>query len=118
MGNLDPVEIKAFLPAKDFARSAQFYQDLGFTLCWGGDGDLAYFHWGDHGDHAKRGFLLQRFYVKEHAENFAMHLLVADVDAWWAKSGTRNYRRSTACTRSRPRISPGDATSSCSTPPG
>jgi uncharacterized glyoxalase superfamily protein PhnB len=28
-------------------------------------------------------FLLQRFYQKEHAENFMMHMLVQDVEAWW-----------------------------------
>jgi uncharacterized glyoxalase superfamily protein PhnB len=28
-------------------------------------------------------FLLQSFYVAEHAGNFMMHLLVDDVEAWW-----------------------------------
>lgn len=28
-------------------------------------------------------FLLQNFYKPEHAGNFMMHLLVADVAAWW-----------------------------------
>jgi hypothetical protein len=28
-------------------------------------------------------FLLQDFYVLEHADNFMMHLIVTDVDAWW-----------------------------------
>ncbi len=84
MSNIEPIELKAFVPARDFELSKQFYQDLGFTLCWGTEGDLAYFHYGDHGSHGKVGFLLQRFYVKELAENFMMHLLVKDVDAWWA----------------------------------
>ena len=52
-GDLRSVEIKAFVPA------------------------LAYLHAGD------CSFLLQQFYVPEHAGNFMMHLLVADVDAWW-----------------------------------
>jgi uncharacterized glyoxalase superfamily protein PhnB len=26
---------------------------------------------------------LQNFYNKDHADNFMMHLLVEDVDAWW-----------------------------------
>jgi uncharacterized glyoxalase superfamily protein PhnB len=38
---------------------------------------LAYFCHGD------SSFLLQNFYVKEHADNFMMHLLVEDVEAWW-----------------------------------
>ena len=83
MGNLAPIELKAYVPAKDFELSKRFYADLGFTLCWGTEGDLAFFHYGDHGSHGKVGFLLQRYYVKEFAENLMMHLLVPDVDAWW-----------------------------------
>jgi catechol 2,3-dioxygenase-like lactoylglutathione lyase family enzyme len=75
--NLQTVEIKAFVPARDFALSKQFYQDLGFAIPWSSD-ELAYLHAGD------CSFLLQKFHVPEHAENFMMHLLVVDVDAWWA----------------------------------
>jgi catechol 2,3-dioxygenase-like lactoylglutathione lyase family enzyme len=83
MSDLDAIELKAFLPAKDFDLSKQFYQDLGFTLCWEEEA-VAYLHHGDHGSHGKAGFLLQRLYVKEFAENLMMHLIVKDVDAWWA----------------------------------
>lgn len=83
MSNLDAIELRAFLPAKDFDLSKQFYQDLGFTLCWEED-SVAYLHPSDHGSQGKSGFLLQRFYVKEFAENLMMHLLVKDVDAWWS----------------------------------
>jgi predicted lactoylglutathione lyase len=31
------IEIKAFVPARDFALSRQFYQDLGFTVAWSSD---------------------------------------------------------------------------------
>jgi catechol 2,3-dioxygenase-like lactoylglutathione lyase family enzyme len=82
MSNLDAIELKAHLPAKDFETSQQFYQDLGFTLCWSSE-NLAFLHFGDHGSHGKAGFLLQRFYNKELAENLMMHLLVSNVDAWW-----------------------------------
>jgi catechol 2,3-dioxygenase-like lactoylglutathione lyase family enzyme len=74
---LGTVEIKAFVPAKDFTLSKQFYQDLGFELAWSAD-DLAYFRRGP------SSFLLQKFYNKEHADNFMMHLLVEDVQAWWS----------------------------------
>ena len=74
--NLQTVEIKAFVPARDFALSKQFYQDLGFEIPWSSD-DLAYLHAGD------CSFLLRAFDVPEHAAHFMMHLLVADVDAWW-----------------------------------
>lgn len=77
MANLTTIEAKAFVPAKDFDRSRNFYRDLGFAEELPSE-NMAYFHAG-----ASR-FLLQRFYNREHAENFMMHLLVEDVDAWWA----------------------------------
>lgn len=64
--------------------SKQFYQDIGFTLCWS-NGGLALLHYGPHGVHGEPAFLLQNYYVKEFAENLQMHLLVKDVDAWWAQ---------------------------------
>ena len=76
MHALTSIEVKAFVPAKDFALCKQFYQDLGFELAWSSD-DLAYFRNG------ASSFLLQKFYKKEHADNFMMHLLVEDVEAWW-----------------------------------
>jgi hypothetical protein len=42
VSELKTVELKAFVPSKDFALSKQFYQDLSFTLGWSSD-DLAYF---------------------------------------------------------------------------
>ena len=78
MSTLSTVELKAFVPARDFALSKQFYQDLGFTMPWSDD-DLASMR------HGNVSFLLQNYYVKELADNFMMHLLVEDVDAWWAR---------------------------------
>lgn len=78
MSNLRVTEIKAFVPAKNFAVSKQFYQDIGFTMASEGGG-VAYFHV----DQAS--FLLQDFCAESLAENFMMHLLVEDVDAWWAR---------------------------------
>jgi catechol 2,3-dioxygenase-like lactoylglutathione lyase family enzyme len=75
MCNLATVEIKAFVPAKDFDLSKRFYQDLGFTVAWSSDG-LAYVR------HGNTSFLLQEF--PEGIDNFMMHLLVQDVDAWWS----------------------------------
>ncbi len=77
--NLRAVELKAFIPSTDFARAKQFYQDLGFTLASDGGG-VAYFHLGDH-----ISFLLQDFNADGLAQNFVMHLLVEDVDAWHAQ---------------------------------
>jgi hypothetical protein len=84
VSELAPIELKAFLPAKDFELSKQFYQDLGFTLCWSNPG-LALLHYGPcGGEYVRVSFLLQDHYVKEFAEQLQMHLLVKDVDAWWA----------------------------------
>ena len=76
MDDLTTIEVKAFVPARDFALSRQFYQDLGFELAWSDD-NLACLR------HGNSSFLLQNFYNAEHAGNFMMHLLVNDVDAWW-----------------------------------
>lgn len=75
---METLEIKAYVPARDFALSRRFYVDLGFNeeLL---SPDMAYFNAG----HCS--FLLQNFYVKEHADNFMMHMLVADVEAWWER---------------------------------
>jgi len=88
MSNMTAIEAKAFVPARDFALSKKFYQDLGFDLAWSSE-DLAYLR------HGNATFLLQNFYNKGHADNFMMHLLVEDVDAWWrhvqAQSLTATY---------------------------
>jgi len=76
---LRSVELKTFVPARDFELSKDFYQAMGFKPGWS-DAQLAYF---SHGEHC--AFLLQNFYVKEQAENFVMHLLVEDADVWWAQ---------------------------------
>ena len=46
MRDLTAIEIKAFVPAKDFELSKRFYQDLGFIVAWSSDG-LAYIRHGN-----------------------------------------------------------------------
>ena len=75
MSNLNTIEIKAFVPARDFEQSKQFYSELGFTKASDSDG-IAYFH------HGNCSFLLQEFYDKAFAENLMMHLLVEDIGSW------------------------------------
>lgn len=75
--NLAAVELKAFVPARDFELSKRFYTALGFTLASDADG-VAYFH------HGACSFLLQNFHVPEFADNLMMHLLVENVDDWYA----------------------------------
>jgi len=78
MPNLRVTEVKAFVPARDFELSKQFYRDLGFTMASEGGG-VAYFH------HGHASFLLQDFCVEDHITNFMMHLLVENVDDWHHK---------------------------------
>jgi catechol 2,3-dioxygenase-like lactoylglutathione lyase family enzyme len=75
--NLAAVEIKAFVPSRDFERSKQFYLQLGFEIPWS-SADLAYVRYGE------TSFLLQSFYEAAHTSNFQMHLLVENVDDWHA----------------------------------
>ena len=67
--NLKAVEIKAFVPATDFAISKQFYEALGFEIPWSDD-ELAYVR------HGETSFLLQSFNYPEFVKNYQMHLLV------------------------------------------
>lgn len=65
-----------FLPAKDFNLSKRFYEELGFTKVL--DGDVAIFKIG------ASGFIIQKRFQKEWAENFMMQLMVDDLDSWWS----------------------------------
>lgn len=75
--NLNTVEIKAFVPARDLELSLAFYKAIGFEIPFS-DETLAYVR------HGETSFLLQKFYVPEHASNFMMHMLVENVDDWHA----------------------------------
>ena len=77
--NFAVVEIKAFIPAKNFTLSMEFYEALGFTRASVFE-DIAYFHCGE------SSFLLQDFFVQEHTANYQMHLLVENVDVWHEKA--------------------------------
>jgi uncharacterized glyoxalase superfamily protein PhnB len=69
-------DLKTFVPAKDAELSKRFYTDLGFTINWS-DEKVAELQIGSF------RFLLQTFYVAEHAGNFMMSLSVEDADVWW-----------------------------------
>ncbi len=67
--------VRPFIPTKDFNLSKQFYEAIGLEKVM--DGEVAIFNAGS------GGFILQRHYQKEWAENCMMHLMVDDLDAWW-----------------------------------
>ena len=93
------VEIKAFVPSKDFDLSKEFYQELGFELASESEG-IAYFK------SCNSSFLLQDFYQEEHAKNFTMHLLVEDIVLLHSslKSGTieEKYKTSISDIKKQP----------------
>lgn len=74
--NLNTIEIKAFIPSKDFEVSKTFYEELGFKKA-SDSGGIAYFY------HGNTSFLLQDFYEKPIPQNFMMHLLVEDISSWY-----------------------------------
>jgi hypothetical protein len=74
--NLKTIELKALVPTRNFEQSKRFYQAIGFTMEWA-SADLASFR------RESCSFLLQKFYVPDHANNFVMSWLVEDADAWW-----------------------------------
>ncbi|POZ62384.1 glyoxalase [Chromobacterium alticapitis] len=78
MPNLNSVELKAFVPSRDFQRSQVFYQDIGFEMKYAGHG-VAYFA------HGNCSFLLQDYFHPDFAANCMMHLLVEDAAAWHAE---------------------------------
>ena len=82
MNELASIELKAFVPARDFKRSQAFYRDIGFEMKSDSHG-VAYFV------HGHCSFLLQDYYHPEFAANCMMHLLVENAAAWRAELARR-----------------------------
>ena len=72
------LDLKAFLPARDFALSRRFYRELGFRENFA-TAEIAEFELGD------CRFLLQDRYVQDWAGNFMMQMMCDDVTPWWAR---------------------------------
>lgn len=70
------LDLKTYVPAKDFEESKRFYAELGFTQseAWNGDVDCKL---------GNAQFRLQNYYNKDWAENFMMLFTVEDVQAWY-----------------------------------
>lgn len=71
MIDLQTRDIRTFIPARDFELSLAFYAALGFRKEWS-DANMALFE-----SNGNR-FYLQRYYVKEWADNCMLHIVVAD----------------------------------------
>lgn len=74
----DALDLKTFIPARDFALSRKFYRDIGFREHFANT-EVAEFEYGSF------RFLLQNYYVQEFAASFMMQLLVTDTATWWSK---------------------------------
>jgi hypothetical protein len=68
--------LRTFVPAKDFAISQAFYQDLGAKELWASD-DMVLLQLGG------SQFYLQNAYVKDWAENTMLFLNVPDLELCW-----------------------------------
>lgn len=71
--------VRPFLPTQDFDLSRRFYEALGFEKVL--DSEVAIFNAGS------GGFVLQRHFQKDWAENSVMQLMVDDLDRWWSHIG-------------------------------
>ncbi len=74
---LEIIDLKTFVPAKDYEQSRRFFKEMGFEEVWT-SANLSHLRWGSF------GFLLQNFYNKEMAENLMLSMMVRDLEAWWA----------------------------------
>lgn len=68
--------MRPMAPARDFATSRRFYEELGFRPEVLVDG-LVEMHLGEY------SFILQDYYVEEWANNMVFHMRVSDVNLWW-----------------------------------
>jgi uncharacterized glyoxalase superfamily protein PhnB len=66
---------RPFLPAKDFALSKAFYEQLGFRKLL--DSEVAIFAIGG------SSFILQNYFDENFAGHYMMQLMVDDLDSWW-----------------------------------
>ena len=69
--------IRTFIGAKDFAKSRQFYRELGFQEIEI-DEKMSYFRVNE-----SLGFYLQDYYVKKWNDNSMVFLEVDDIEACW-----------------------------------
>ncbi|BDA85339.1 glyoxalase [Aureimonas sp. SA4125] len=70
--------LRPFVPAKNYDRSRQFYEALGFVAGLATDRITVMAHGDD-------GFLLQNFYQKDLAENLMIQLAISDLAGWWQR---------------------------------
>jgi hypothetical protein len=95
MPNLTVKDLRAFIPAKDFALSKQFYSSLGWHVK-DLDPRLALVQLGD------RYFYIQNYYLKDVALNSMLHVTVEDAQAWYVHVESALRERQFANARVQP----------------
>ncbi|MFT4729561.1 MAG: putative glyoxalase superfamily protein PhnB [Granulosicoccus sp.] len=89
------LDLKVFVPSKNFQLSKDFYSTLGFELNWQND-QLAEFQVGEF------RFVLQDFFQEQLADNLMLQLLVADTSVWWDRICDRELVERFAGVRAKP----------------
>ena len=79
------IDIKAFVPSKDYEQSQAFYTDIGFQSEHVSD-DLTLLSNGE------CQLFLQRFYNAELADNFMLQICVSDIDQAYALCANTPYK--------------------------
>lgn len=70
---MDVIDIKTFIPSKDYEVSLSFYAEIGFRSEYVSE-DLTLF------ENGNCLFFVQRFYNEDLANNFMLQICVADID--------------------------------------
>ena len=73
------LQIRTFVPSKDFETSKQFYKDLGLEILWENE-ELAEI------GTPSQNFFLQDYYQEEWANNFMLQMFVDDLDELYKKA--------------------------------
>lgn len=71
------IDLKIFVPSKNFELSLKFYNELGWKTNWNHEGNLAELELSNH------RFFLQNYYNKQWANNFMMYIDVEDTVEWY-----------------------------------
>lgn len=82
---MDVIDIKTFIPSKDYEVSLSFYVEIGFRSEYVSD-DLTLFENGD------CLFFLQRFYNEELANNFMLQICVTNIDDAFELCSNSKYK--------------------------
>lgn len=70
------LDVRHWVPAKDFGVSLEFYEALGWETTWRDGDELAILELGGH------RFMLQNFFQRKWAENSMITIAIDDPDAW------------------------------------